>query len=139
LGEDWTAATGRILDWQFGCTTTCRKRHIPHSQLNSIKFSQYIHKFKKREINFEIQSMTMASFVRETRGRKTKLDAGLQQQLNRVVTIANKTTVDKTFRLLDILLNLYPETFNHLYANKNHLSLKQTCCMLVLTFNWWKI
>ncbi len=79
--------------------------------------------------------MTMASFVRETRGRKTKLDAGLQQQLNRVVTIANKTTVDKTFRLLDILLNLYPETFNHLYANKNHLSLKQTCCMLGLTFN----
>ncbi len=45
-----------------------------------------------------------ASFVRETRGRKAKLDAGLQQQLNRVVTIANNTTVDKPFRLPSSIL-----------------------------------
>jgi hypothetical protein len=47
--------------------------------------------------------MMMASFVRETRGRKAKLDAG-PQQLSRVTT-ANKTTaVEKPFLWWSIIL-----------------------------------
>ncbi len=77
------------------------------------------------EINFDIQSMTMASSVRETRGRKAKLDVRLQQ-LSIVVTITNKTLVDKSFRLpSNILLNqicILKHSKTFWYANKKQIS-----------------
>ncbi len=61
-------------------------------------------KFKRKGNSFDIQSMMTALSVRETRGRKAKLDAGLQK-LSRVTT-ANETIIFEIIFLKQTLRNI---------------------------------
>jgi hypothetical protein len=76
-------------------------------------------KFKRKGNSFDIQSMMTASSVRETRGRKAKLDAGLQK-LSRV------TTANETIILEIIFLKTYVTKHS---VNCSHSIYFLNCCV----------